>query len=164
MQSPILHWRYSNHLEVQKETNLYTRETCRPNQPTAGCSRLYPSTGTTPAGSRQVTFHRNPWVTLGCSSRGRGERHPPLFLEVSINFAIKTVVYYFILDASILGNRQLPSCVLGWELKPMGFDTSLIGHRVVNQEVFDIQVNLLNVSFSISQIIKVLFMVNKLIY
>lgn len=46
----------------------------------------------------------------------------------------------------------------------MGSDTSLIGHRVVSQEVFDAQVNVLNVSFSISQTIKALFMGNKILY
>lgn len=43
-------------------------------------------------------------------------------------------------------------------------DNSLVNKRAVSKDIFDVKVNLLNVSPSISQIIKALLMANKLIY
>lgn len=45
----------------------------------------------------------------------------------------------------------------------MECDNSLVNNAVVSKDIFDAKVNLLNVSPSISQIIKALLMVNKLI-
>lgn len=46
----------------------------------------------------------------------------------------------------------------------MEYDNALVDNRMVNKEIPDVKVNLLNVSSSISQIIKALLMANKFIY
>lgn len=57
--------------------------------------------------------------------------------------------------------RWLPVCVLGQELKSMECDNTLVNNRLVSKEIFDVEVNLLNVSPSISQKIKALLMEDK---
>lgn len=46
----------------------------------------------------------------------------------------------------------------------MECDYILVKNRMVSEEIIDVKVNLLNVSFFVFQISKVLFMVNKFIY